>query len=157
MCGLFGYTLHESIYDKDKARILGSVLGYNCTDRGRDSWGVVRLDPGNKYQIQKGLGPIHRGIEYKQFEHPQVFGHTRHATMGAVNVDNAHPFEMDRIVGMHNGIISNWKALGEHYHEDYQVDMDELRSKPAEVPGLADLVTVIGKLVESNQKIERRA
>ena len=33
--------------------------------------------------------------------------------------------------------------------------MDELRSKPAEIPGLADLVTVIGKLVESNQKIER--
>lgn len=58
-----------------------------------------------------------------------------------------------------------WKAKPEAMAGDYsqslidkfQTEMDELRSKPAEIPGLADLVTVIGKLVESNQKIERRA
>ena len=58
-----------------------------------------------------------------------------------------------------------WRAKPENMAGDYsqsridkfQADMDELRSKPAEVPGLADLVSVIGKLVESNQKIERRA
>ena len=58
---------------------------------------------------------------------------------------------------------NRWKAKPENMAGDYsqslidkfQADMDELRSKPAEIPGLADLVTVIGKLVESNQKIER--
>ena len=58
-----------------------------------------------------------------------------------------------------------WKAKPEALAGDYsqslidrfESEMADIRSKPAEVPGLADLVTVIGKLVESNQKIERRA
>ena len=57
-----------------------------------------------------------------------------------------------------------WKAKPEALAGDYsqslidrfESEMADIRSKPAEVPGLADLVTVIGKLVESNQKIERR-
>lgn len=58
-----------------------------------------------------------------------------------------------------------WQAKPEFMAGDYsqslinrfESDMKDSQPKPAEVPGLADLVSVIGKLVESNQKIERRA
>lgn len=54
-----------------------------------------------------------------------------------------------------------WKILPESISggysqsliDQFQIEMAETQSKPAEVPGLADLTSAIGKLVEQNQKL----
>lgn len=35
--------------------------------------------------------------------------HTRAATRGSINIENAHPFEFDNIIGMHNGTLVDEK------------------------------------------------
>lgn len=40
-----------------------------------------------------------------------VIGHGRYATRGAINADNAHPFEENHITLVHNGGITNFHAL----------------------------------------------
>ncbi len=40
-----------------------------------------------------------------------LMGHNRHATMGEVKVENAHPFEFENVVGMHNGTLIKWGDL----------------------------------------------
>lgn len=34
-----------------------------------------------------------------------VIGHCRHATVGKINTDNAHPYEFEHIIGAHNGTV----------------------------------------------------
>jgi hypothetical protein len=40
-----------------------------------------------------------------------TLGHTRLATQGAIKDRNAHPFQINQIVGTHNGIIFNWREI----------------------------------------------
>lgn len=47
--------------------------------------------------------------------------HTRHATKGSVTEDNAHPFEFEHIIGMHNGTLHDKK-----YQHDEKTDSELL-------------------------------
>ena len=38
-----------------------------------------------------------------------LMGHVRHATKGEVSIKNAHPFETDKYIGMHNGTLIDAK------------------------------------------------
>src|SRR5690625_1115303 len=49
-----------------------------------------------------------------------MMGHNRAATMGAANVDGAHPFTEGDIVLTHNGTLRNWRTLPDSL--DYDVD-----------------------------------
>lgn len=57
--------------------------------------------------FDKAMGGIHRVL----------IGHNRYATQGAVNKSNAHPFEFDKVVGVHNGSLTAYTGLdgyGQH-------------------------------------------
>lgn len=53
-----------------------------------------------------------------------LIGHNRYATAGAVNKKNAHPFQIDEIVGAHNGTLTNkYQLLDGH---KFDVDSEAL-------------------------------
>lgn len=62
-------------------------------------------------------------------------GHVRHATMGKISDENAHPFVIDRedgtqLVGVHNGTLRNWKL--KEGSNDVDVDSEWAFTKLAE-------------------------
>ena len=93
--------------------------------RGRDSWGVVTYD-GNKMKMLKQVGPIGKSGAIKRITANQVLAHTRKATTGNVTQLNAHPFDMGKIIGAHNGIISNHDSLQKKYKRSFEVDSQHL-------------------------------
>lgn len=84
--------------------------------RGPHSTGVYVVRGDEDHLVKKALLP-HELMHFPQFKRafdklPDLcIGHNRWATVGDVNASNAHPFEADNIVGVHNGTLTNWKKL----------------------------------------------
>src|SRR3972149_3913147 len=107
MCGIFAYVGNS-----------GSERAYDCVFsglkkleyRGYDSWGIATLNNSN-INVTKEIGKLQ-----VQPTSPAGYcsvGHTRWATHGGVNRDNAHPHfssEKDFVV-VHNGIVENFEKL----------------------------------------------
>ena len=90
--------------------------------RGEDSTGLCAV-----HKVYGQGNPVFEPKVYKSVglpqdlydDHPEVFvkdeyapvgvvclmGHNRYKTQGEVNVDNAHPFEFDNLIGAHNGTL----------------------------------------------------
>lgn len=58
-------------------------------------------DPSKVLQFDK----VRRWLALSHQNAWAIGGHTRHATHGAVNKDNAHPFRYGEVVGTHNGMV----------------------------------------------------
>jgi asparagine synthetase B (glutamine-hydrolysing) len=52
----------------------------------------------------------------------EFIGHTRYKTFGENNRDNAHPFNFENVLGVHNGSIYNWQDLRTKYAQNHDVD-----------------------------------
>jgi len=144
MCGLNG--VFGLIGDKEKQ--VFAILSMLGQLRGKDSTGYAII-PGKKKQkpaIIKSLG----GLEFLantltdgdgKYIDPDswvlkdnnllcVLGHNRYATVGVVNVSNAHPFQYNDIIGCHNGTINRYS----------------LRHLDSEEVGLTDSQVIIKEL-----------
>ena len=113
MCGIIGYIGNRPI---DEVLINGlKRLEY----RGYDSVGVCLL--GSEMQIYKQKGkvePLERRLKKhhnQDFSYSVGIGHTRWATHGIPNDNNAHPHTSPsgRFSVVHNGIIENYTVLRE--------------------------------------------
>lgn len=106
MCGIFGYVGARS----DAAQLVLNGLK-QLEYRGYDSWGVAVAD-GDHAALDRRVGKI--GDSVPLLPDSQIgLGHTRWATHGAVNDDNAHP-QLDcarRLALVHNGMLSNEAEL----------------------------------------------
>lgn len=84
--------------------------------RGYDSAGVATLVQNGTIERRRAEGKIAR-LEERLGERPLQgmigIAHTRWATHGAPNESNAHPHATDRVALVHNGIIENYRELGE--------------------------------------------
>ena len=122
MCGHFGLVNVSS-----KSRGYSSFIRDAFTTsmlRGTDSSGIAIVDtayastevhklpvPGCYYV---GDRVASRLISEADTVSTVVMCHVRHATVGSVNLDNAHPFEIttqdSTLVGAHNGTLTSWQS-----------------------------------------------
>lgn len=146
MCGLFGWILKPEEVNRDQRIVLGAILGKEMDCRGGDSWGVASRFSSDPFWAERGLGkiaPNYPAYNYQKFS--VLIGHTRKATSSLNNIciDHAHPFDMKhgekRLMGAHNGIISNHDALNKQYNRDFPVDSQHIFQNILEDKPLLDL------------------
>lgn len=139
MCGLVGIV--GQIGEKEK-KLFKLMLKLD-TIRGPHSTGIVSVNRDGKSQFVKWLGtpwdlPEENVVDYNRIVDNQIqtfclMGHNRYATKGAVNLKNAHPFDFEGGVGMHNGTLTNtsFKAFnnGKGYEVDSQAMMHNINEK----------------------------
>ena len=132
MCGLFGCITkkkrNESLNQEEvrKKTAVLSALAIAMESRGTDSTGVgvVKDDQHLIYKKAVHASKFIKIPDFKQIMaiNPNiVIGHTRFATQGAVNDQNAHPFIKDRIMGAHNGSVSNYLTIDKKVEVDSEV------------------------------------
>src|ERR1700748_26805 len=107
MCGIVGIVGREPVAGQMVDAL--KRLEY----RGYDSAGVATLEGGHITR-QRAEGKL-RNLESRLRSHPLDgtigIGHTRWATHGKPNENNAHPHAVDGVAVVHNGIIENYQDL----------------------------------------------
>lgn len=136
MCGIFAYDIKRDAISESQRAILTYILAEHNDTRGSHSWGVIKL--GKQPTITKGLGdmvPHAHSISVGN----TLMAHTRFATHGDKTVDNAHPFKIGHITGMHNGVLYNHSSLNEAYKRTFPVDSMHLIAHLAEGKDFDDI------------------
>jgi glucosamine--fructose-6-phosphate aminotransferase (isomerizing) len=111
MCGIVGYVGS----DQSVEVLLGGLRRLEY--RGYDSAGIAIIDPAGGLQTRKRAGKLQVLIDdldaHTLTNGATGIGHTRWATHGGPNDENAHPHLGDdgRLALIHNGIIENFSEL----------------------------------------------
>jgi glucosamine--fructose-6-phosphate aminotransferase (isomerizing) len=107
MCGIVGFVGRKPA----AVPILDALRRLEY--RGYDSAGIATLERGLLTR-RRAVGKL-RNLESKLTCEPLVgrigIGHTRWATHGRANENNAHPHAVDGVAVVHNGIIENHRKL----------------------------------------------
>lgn len=126
MCGIVGVIGDVGAAE---AKVFETLLKLDAI-RGFDSTGVVRIDGEGNTAIHKIMGVPHEWLRsegWSSFKKPKMrllLGHNRYATQGVVNLKNSHPFVHNKIVGVHNGTLSNRNQLLDS--GKFEVDSDNI-------------------------------
>ena len=120
MCGIVGAAgqLNQKHERAFKTMLILDSL------RGIDSTGVLVVHRDGSCDLPKAVGNpfylLESRVLAKAMEgfHSILLGHNRYATQGKVNIRNAHPFEFDTVVGVHNGTLKNKYALEDGHKFD---------------------------------------
>ncbi|MAF25075.1 glutamine--fructose-6-phosphate transaminase (isomerizing) [bacterium] len=114
MCGIIGYIGEK----ENAAEILHASLK-KLEYRGYDSCGIA-LSIDHSVKTFKAIGSPEK-LFYKKYPASSCgLGHTRWATHGKVNIENAHPhFSQDKKVFLvHNGVIENSEQIKKRLEEE---------------------------------------
>jgi len=125
MCGLIGFT--GMFVTKNDMTIWKTLFMMN-TLRGAHGCGtVMTFDKKNKayYKWDHSELPSSAYIftpEFHKFMNEDriksLMGHSRHATVGKIEVANNHPFKTNSLLGMHNGTITGKFKDSDKYETD---------------------------------------
>lgn len=126
MCGIIGLISRNTV----AAHLLEGLKRLEY--RGYDSSGIATIS-GNLIHLAKASGKIVNLEKELAVSHPQGnigIGHTRWATHGEANQNNAHPHITDKVALVHNGIIENHAKLrlelenkGYKFHSDTDTEV----------------------------------
>jgi len=116
MCGINGVSSAEATEEVLPMVIEDATYLCHVAQRGRDSSGVAFLNQQGGISMFKAVGPINPIVAMEAIRGEQTsaaVGHVRWASMGAVNIANAHPMPSEdrRFVLVHNGHIFNHNKL----------------------------------------------
>ena len=107
MCGIVGALGHHEV-----APILLEALK-RLEYRGYDSAGIATINNG-QMDRRRAVGKLHNLSDllvHDALPGKAGIGHTRWATHGAPNIENAHPHSAADVAVVHNGIIENFNEL----------------------------------------------
>ena len=137
MCGVLGFHFaQDAVPPEQQAHLLWALARENET-RGSQSWGIYAP---NLDIYERDTGRITNGLLPWRFARTDiVVAHTRFATHGSVSKENAHPFRVDGLVGLHNGVVSNHKELLIKYGRTFEVDSLHILAHIAEGRSLEDI------------------
>lgn len=127
MCGIVGVV--GDLTAKEEG-IFKDMLILN-TLRGKDSVGVAAIGANvDDVHVVKSMGDPFQLFDRNSFDvimrrkNRGLIGHNRAATIGKTTIKNAHPFEFDSVVGVHNGTLRNkWKIPEQ---ERFETDSEAL-------------------------------
>ena len=122
MCGIFGFAKTSGRQNDNQLDILRRItteLTDESSIRGTDSTGFSIIDEDNRYTYKTLTDsstlvdtPDWSNILSRINRDTTIFmGHVRLATTGSVKVENAHPFNIGNVTGVHNGIIHNYNQV----------------------------------------------
>lgn len=126
MCGLVGTA---GILGLNEEKAFRQLLVLD-TLRGEDSTGIAAINAQMGYSIAKEVGTPYALFDTKRCEvifrklNRVLIGHNRSATVGNIIRKNAHPFDMETIIGVHNGTLRNKWKLDDA--AEYVVDSENL-------------------------------
>lgn len=137
MCGICGIITTSFLAKADMT--LFEELLYMSAFRGLDATGVFTVQKKNQTDwkkvsvyYKKDLVPSSffidehsqkDGILEKETWKSRVFvGHCRAATKGALTLGNAHPFDFQNLIGVHNGTIN----IDFNHSEEYETDSEAI-------------------------------
>lgn len=137
MCGLTGVF---SSYVTEKHKKAFKELLWSSSVRGFDATGIIQVTASYSPNVKdkrsncqtntlKCTGPVPVLMAAKEFhtlvndrDVKALFGHCRAGTIGENSFANAHPFEFETVIGMHNGTL-----YGDYpFKRDYQTDSESL-------------------------------
>lgn len=125
MCGIVGFINLSGVGNVNAERAFEDMLIANQV-RGSDATGVMMMNTDGETDWVKNTGlpsdllSSKAGRDFGRHLSNFVWaGHNRAKTVGANTNDNAHPFQHDHIIGMHNGSLRNkWEICKEGYKQD---------------------------------------
>lgn len=154
MCGIVAATCQRNVVPLLIAGL--KALEY----RGYDSAGIAVLDDEDRLERVRAAGKV-RELE-TLYERAPVEGftgiaHTRWATHGVPNTQNAHPHvSNDRVAVVHNGIIENHGELREELKkEGYRFDSDTDTEVIAHMVlrAMDNGANLLGAVIETTQRL----
>lgn len=108
MCGIIGIVGNNPA----TPRLLEALKRLEY--RGYDSAGIATLVNGGieRRRAEGKLANLGKRLQESPLEGTTGIGHTRWATHGVPNEQNAHPHATERVAVVHNGIIENFREIG---------------------------------------------
>lgn len=153
MCGLVGWTGNDpKKFNYSKLHTLGVL---NET-RGKHSCGVSfdgEIWAGvDKEKLFRDFSPtVNALLEDYPLENAVVIGHTRWATGGAHNKDNAHPFGFGNtnngsfeFIGAHNGSLLDYEDLAKTYGIEVNIGKKKNKRKKIDSEVLLEIIYLYG-------------
>ena len=145
MCGLVGVlTTSKRALNNNELKMFKMMLRFDVI-RGDHSTGMIGVDrekggatiykhmggpvTEKTFTSNGGKNPLFKDDGGLKTPLRALFGHNRFATMGKLDVDNAHPFIAGKLVGMHNGTVKPYILERIEKENPYGTDSEFIYNK----------------------------
>jgi len=132
MCGLFGFATKHGALTPQQKNVIFRVLAVKNDSRGGDSIGICCIKNGKPF-IEKRAEKGSKVVSHRKFNDLVcnrntniMMGHTRKASQGKLDLDNAHPHIHKDLILTHNGTVSNFEEVKDHTKEIWDCDSKHL-------------------------------